>query len=431
MNFLRKGSLLLLFALVVVVVLHSCKEDAPEILSSGVHQLELDLAQLDNLNTVNGKSDKLVFVKNSHVLVDTEKYSENAIEGLVDHVEVLTSEVQLSYLNTLFPGLPVDINVMTLTYFKDSNGAIDGLVLHYANGQGQLKLEAYQKVEGNHTFSRLPFQANLVSNFTLDNLLYVSRMLFPSRDIYTIGGSAIKNFESTNEYDDISLLRFISKYNIPIPGYENLIDRKPTEGQAREAFDAFIEEDGGGRPCALAVHHCNNGDQYRTQCHPFAGGCRRPVTCDYNETISAYDSYGMVSQRNTFMSNLPSNQLYTFRDRLQTEPQGQFYVDAFYSTSNHFSASLNTSLLIDLAARSYDMAQFVNAMVSQQSNYVLSVSDYNSFVQLAQSSSFNSQSLVYQDLVSTIIADTEKYKAKDVQEINSIIESPLLFDGIE
>ena len=282
----------------LVVAMHSCsKEEAgAEFDQKDFSTLQLDGTELDQIfgkQTFNTKSDELSFVKGSHVLVDPSKPGNKFSEDQTDRITVSTTDVDMKNLNRLFPSLPVSIDVLTITMVKDSKQRNTGFILHYTDEEGFLRLAAFQKTEGKQLYQEIDLPISLVSSFTLENTLFVARTLFANSDITTIGASGIQTVNPTNEFDDMSLFRFMAKYNVSTPS----IKKSPLFKALRATKDVGIEgPDGGlGRPCALAVHMCNNGSSTRTQCHPFGGGCRAPI-CARNAAIAAMQSNNMTSQ---------------------------------------------------------------------------------------------------------------------------------------
>ena len=129
----------------------------------------------------------------------------------------------------------------------------------------------------------------------------------------------------------------------------------------------------------------------------------------------------MANEYATFESNLGDAPLYSFRDWLYTQQNGQFYHDAYYSMSPHFQETLDLELLYDLTAASVDMGSFVSALLTDSQSYNLNEVSFNKFVSIANKSSQKSQSTVYQDLVAAMISDVQVYKTKNVQQIKCLL----------
>ncbi|MDY8137424.1 hypothetical protein [Aquimarina sp. 2201CG5-10] len=421
----------ILFLGLLVLVIHSCTNDdsETELNQKEFSSLKLDFDEFDKASTkevFNEKTDDLRYLKGSNILVDLSKSDAKFSKEQTEIVQVTTAEIDRGNLNALFLSLPEYLDILTISILENNNKKKKGLIVHYTDDKGFLRLAVFQKSLDAQTFEQIDFPVNLVSSFSLENILYVSRMLFPNSNITTIGANGIKTVKPSNKYDDMSLLRFITKYNIPSPAVKNSVLSKSLQKSARFG-DEIIEGPGGGRPCALAVHHCNNGDSRRTQCHPFAGGCRAPVTCPRNSTLSALQTNQMTSQYNTMAANLPDNNLYNLRDWLETKPEGGFYVDAYYSMAPHFEGSLNIGLLYDISNASFDMKNFVTAVLNNDGNYVLNQTSYNKFVNIAQASAQNSPSVMYKDLVNSLVQQTQKYKSKNVQQIKSFASADVGF----
>ncbi|MGM0579195.1 MAG: DUF4221 family protein [Bacteroidota bacterium] len=270
-------------------------------------------------------------------------------------------------------------------------------------------------------------QASLVKTFTLDNLLFVARTIFPNRNITTFGSIDLQNIIPNNSIDDVSLLRFGAKYNLleDNSAFQNLADMNIVNQLSRSNLGPDEPPRLGGQPCALAVSNCHNGSDTRTNCQAFGPGCVAPPNCSYSATTSSLQMFNMNSEYNTFTSYLPTHQLYSFRNWLETKPKGQFYSDAFYSMASHFQASLDTDLLIDIVSSSNKMSNFVNALNNNDTNYTLNQTDFNSFVSIANKSKSNSNSQIYIDLLNTLIDDVQVYKSKNVAQIKSIASEPM------
>ncbi|PTB97858.1 hypothetical protein C9994_01110 [Marivirga lumbricoides] len=285
-------------------------------------------------------------------------------------------------------------------------------------------LKAYQRKDNTSLFQQIDFPASVVSSFTINNVLYVSRNLFPNRNIITYGVSDISKIKPSNNYDDISLLRFASKYNIPNIGIEKIKNQNASFRINPPEPPGF---EGGGEPCAVAVHHCNNGSTTATSCQPFDGGCRTPVSCAYSATLNKFQLNDMPNEYNTFQNNLVENQLYNFKDWLLTESTGTFYHDSYYSMSDHFKETLDFELLNDLATASFDMKVFVSAILNNDPNYVLNQTSFNKFVSIAQKSALKSESIVYKDLVNELITEVQVYKSKNTLQIKSLASEEISF----
>ena len=429
-SLLKTLSTLISIAFVIVLV-HSCSEDDNKVNSADLSsQLKIrfdKLYEMEAKESYSKKSDELVFLKNSNFLLEPFQAKARASEFDIETISIQTSVVNRDNLNDVFSLIDKSRTVLALTLLEDENKICDGLIIHYSDNKGNLKLEAFKKGNESCIFEYVDFPANLVSTFTLNNLLFVARSIFPSRDITTFGVSDINNVEPTNKYDDISLLRFASKYNLL--QFQSTLKGDNISGQIVISKQSRINnpelpgfEDGGGsEPCAVAVHHCHNGTPRLTSCQPFAGGCREPLSCGYSATLSELQTNQMSTESQIFESNLSEETLYSFRDWLNNQQNGQFYHDAYYSMSPHFQETLDLELLYDLTVASADMSSFVSALLADSQSYNLDEVSFNKFVSIANESSQKSQSTVYQDLVAIMINDVQIYKTKSVQQIKTLL----------
>lgn len=428
MNLLLKKPLTLVAIILSILLVYSCIKDKDElsnineefpILSS---RLKIEFNKLHEVieESYNLMSDDLIYVKNSNILLGNSQSNMGWAEKETEIITVQTSTVNSRNLNKVFSLIDKTKTVLALTLLEDNNEIFDGLIIYYSDSKGNLKLEAFRENSDEEVFELVNFPANLVTGFTLDNLLFVARNIFPKRNIITYGVSDIDNINSINTYDNISLLDFAIKHNLlkSDDRYKELINKNATgNGQCKVPPS---------KPCAVAVHQCNNGDNIRTECHPFSGGCKKPYgdDCAHEGTLSALQANGMQNEYQVYLSHLIDEQLYTFRDWLETTPKGEFYSAVYYSISAHFIESLDIDLLLDIVSASFEMSRFVSAMMNDDTSYVLSQTDFDTFVNILEESAQNSLSLEYKEIVAYMINEVQVYKSKNVQQIKSLLMTP-------
>ncbi len=438
MKLLLKKTSILIAIILSIVLVYSCNKDKDEVSNmNGNEVLPILSSQLkiefDKLHEVteeafNLKSDDLRYVKNSNILLDNSQSSNRWAEKEIEIISIQTSVVDRKNLNEVFSLIDKSKTVLALTLLEDDNKDYDGLIIHYSDSKGNLKLEAYKKINDERMFELVNLPVNLVTGFTLDNLLFVARNIFPKRNLITFGVSGIDNIKYTNTNDNISLLHFASRYNLlPSDGrYKELINQNVTvSGQCKEAPGGSNGGSGGlsSKVCAVAVHHCNNATETRTQCHPFSGGCKEPVVLDCSKkgTETALQENGMYDEYQVFISHLVDERLYSFRDWLETTPKGEFYSVAYYSLSAHFIESLDIDLLSDIVSASFEMSRFVSAIQNDNPSYVLNQEIFDTFVDILQKSAQKSQSIEYKEIVASMVEEIQVYKSKNVQEIKSLL----------
>ena len=420
-------TLLITITSVSVLIFYACSDEPVAPVTQDLAQVTINFEKIEAISAspIEGPMiDQLSFLKNSTLLIDPSDDNSRVVADDLELVMVESSEVLKRNLNEVFDQLSESVQVLTVTLLEDENKCSDGLLIHYTDAGGNLKLGAYRKSTSSNSFNLIEFPANLVSDFTLNNVLFVARALFPKRNIRTIGSEGIKTVKPTNSYDDIALLRFIAKYNIPTKSFQLPTSTTTTfdteNGRVNDGTQIGVSE-----PCAVAVHHCLNGAS-GTVCGTYNNGCMMPIghiICPRDATSSSLQSNQMTAQYNQFNNNLPSGNLYTLRDYLDTKPSGSFYVDAYYAMSSHFTATLDVQLLYDIVAASGDMATIVSAFNNNNGSQVLSTASYNEFKSVALLSAQKSSSLVYKDVINAVITNSEAYKNKNVNQIKSMLNS--------
>ena len=203
----------------LITFYYSCTNERVEVIvpSSEIpSQLKIDCDEFDKVSeeTFNTLSDNLTYQKNKNVLVVDSKRRKDLSRIEVETINVEVSEVSRSNLNDVFVSFNSAINILAFTSLKNENNVIDGLIIHYLDSKGNLMLESYKNTNGNNVFERIYFPVNLVTNFTLDNLLFIARSIFPKRDLKTIGVSKLSENQSSDKRDYISLIEFGVRYNL-------------------------------------------------------------------------------------------------------------------------------------------------------------------------------------------------------------------------
>lgn len=362
-------------------------------------------------------SDRLGFLKNSDRLLNPGNENLRLNNDDIDSILIQTNEVNLENLNSLFEAFQSTVDVLSLSVLQDENDQTDGLILHYLEVDRTLKLQAFQRSNDDGRFMELELPASSVVSFSLNNVLYVARNYFPNRNIFTLGVSALGEIESRNRYDDISLIRFMSKYKMP---------KQNTNSKSYRT--TIIEPVSYSEPCAVAVHHCNNAED-GSNCQPFGGGCYpQPEGCGYMYVQAQYQERQMSTELNSYLSYLPSEYVYNVKDWLITQPSGEFYSDAYYAMSEHFAATLDIELLYDITVAAPDLGLFVNAIANGNDGYILSESSFQKLAEVAQTSAQKSDSYAYKDFINTIVLDAQKYKAKNVKEIEGELSKEIIFE---
>jgi hypothetical protein len=401
--------LLFIVILFTITFYYSCSKDKIE--KSNENKIELETAPQKQLKIDFSKFDQAVD-KSYNLLSDEIKLKNQTLF-------IQTSTIDWMNLNEVFSIIDNSMKVLAITILEDEQNIKDGIIIHYTDKKGNLRLESYKKLNDYGLFELVDFPVNLVTHFTMNNLLFIARSNFPNRNLYTIGVSKLGYFISKNKQDDISMIRFAIKNNLlKSDKYKEIIQNNIIgSSHLRMPND---------EACAIAVHQCNNGSETRTECHPFAGGCKEPVIdpeddCPEEGTKAALLDAGMQNEYNEFISNLISSELYEFSDSLESTPRGIVYVSAYYALSHYFIESLDVSLLYDIVSASDEMAEFVDAMLNDDLNYTLSESVFNMFVEILENSAENSSNEDYEEIVENIIDEMQMYKSKNIQQIKSLL----------
>lgn len=371
----------------------------------------IKISQLRNLS-YNLVHDDLTFFRRSNVLIPVNGDENYNKKDEIEKISLQTSIVDKENLNDVFKFIDESKKVLAITLLEDNSLNYDGLILYYSDVNGNLRLESYRKVDNVNVFEIIPFPANQVSGFTLNNLLFLARNSFPKRNIITYGIRKIGDIKPNNPIDNISMLDFAVKNKLlkNAERYRELINQT-----------SEYENQGKAAPgCAVAVHHCMNGDRSQI-CHPFAGGCRDRQNCPKDEVEFTLLAENMDIEHQNFISNLVDQELYDFRDWLIGTPKGEFYTGAYYELSAAFKESLSIDLLLEVVSASSEMKKFVEALVTVDANYVLEPATFDMFIGIIEHSARNSQSSEYKAIIAYLVEEFHMYESKDAATIVNLL----------
>ena len=267
-----------------------------------------------------------------------------------------------------------------------------------------MKLEIFEKVEVGNTYNLVEFPAKMVDSYTLDNILFIAKTLFPDHDIEALGINEMYAINSNSKYNDVELLNFAYRY-----GYSDVPQLEPGEGNGGEK-----------KPCGL-THHCQNGNDRMTNCQPFAQGCTAPARCPLESSKESMENNNLTFEHDLVNTNLQDENLYSIRDWLETKQKGIFYVEGYYAVSPHFKESIDLELLYKISSSSLKIGTFVQAFLNDEAEVVLTEDIYNSIVEIALTSANNSESDLYKNVITELVNTTEQYKGKNVEEIKNIL----------
>jgi hypothetical protein len=391
------------------VVLYSCLTDDTE------SEVEFDIS---NINTISFNIDNYDFLRNEKGIKKTEDYvyyskTSKQFLGATNSQEnedltallISFAQVEEENLNTIISSFPSTINIVAITLAKDNNNIANGIIIHYVDANDIMQIQIFKKDENLDTYNLVEFSAKKVDHYTLDNVLFIAKTLFPEHDIEALGVNDMDTLISNSKYNDVELLSFASRYGYTPEGL----------------FPPSIDPGGNTRPCGL-THHCQHGNDKATNCQPFAQGCQgQPGICPEESSIEAMETNNMTFEANTVTSSLPSESLYSIRDWLESKQKGKFYVEAYYAISRHFKESINVEVLYKIATASPEIGTFVQAFLNDDTNFVLTEELYNSIVEVAQISANNSGSNLYKDVMAKLINTTEQYKTKSIGEIKNLL----------
>lgn len=308
---------------------------------------------------------------------------------------ISTEEIDLQNLNDSFNGFPQTSTIVSIGFFKN-NDIIDWVFIHYYDSNNILRFTSYE-VDNTNNLELTSYDEIIVSNVTLDNILFVANQLAPGYDIEIIGIKSLLTMEFNSPYDDLKLINFRDSYNL-----ENfdINDDLSFEGETRSA-------------CGI-VHQCWNGLGI---CHPFGGGCRAG-TCPHNHMnmfIQANNS--MINDYSLFNDVFSLDRSYQIRDELNTTKNGSFFVDAFYTISDHFNKSTDLELAIELVSQLNYFDEMISAFNSNNNNFIVTEAHIESIKSVLLMSSNKSDSYDYKTLINDFLKISDKFKNKTINEI--------------
>jgi hypothetical protein len=356
--------------------------------------------------------------KSTSKITDSVKYNSTKSPGIRSGIinAVSHAEVNINDLNKFFPNHLPDLQVIAITTVNDIDSHEEsGLFLHAVDDDNRMHLLAYEKKSNSKKYKLIDFPVSYINGYKLDNLLFVTQNLFPSHNLNTVAVSNIDQY-SGNGYDDIKLLAFAIKYDLPSVKKYGLI---PFSGSKSKLAHAYIDN----KPCSMAAHQCRNGSDIATECHPSGGGCRTP-TCQRQAIVYAYSYNSRYDELNDFNSFLPSSDMYTFRNEVFATPTGEFWFDAYYATSSHFAETINFTLLTKITLQTPVISEGMYAYLGDNTNYFLTGTKYDGVVDMIQYSADRSFSSLYKNLIVDIQDRTVSFRNENIADIKTQLSNP-------
>ncbi|WP_430410786.1 hypothetical protein [Kordia sp.] len=412
MKTIKKVTKITLLLLTSFFMLYSClhDDDTDEDLQnlSSINSISFDTNNYNLLSNERGfqkSEDYVYYSKESKTFLNVSKITTKENSDDLSSILVSFTKVDEENLNSIISSFPSSFDIVTITLAKNGNNIVNGIIIHYLDSDNNMKIEIFDKDEDLDIYNLVEFPAKKVDNYTLDNILFIAKTLFPDHDIEALGIEEMQTITSNSKYNDVALLNFASRY-----GYDN-------EGRFPPSFDPG----GNTKPCGL-THHCQNGNDVMTNCQPFAQGCQEePDICSKESSARAMTNNNMIVEYDIFNNSLPNNKLYSLRDLLNTNSKGKFYVEAYYAISRHFKSSIDIEVLYKISTASPEIGNFVQAFINDDRDFVLTEELYNSIIEVAQVSTDNSDSDLYKNIMTELINTTSQYKNKNIGEIKNLL----------
>ncbi|NBL63713.1 hypothetical protein GV828_00705 [Flavobacterium sp. NST-5] len=309
-------------------------------------------------------------------------------------ISISTEEIDLQNLNDSFNGFPENKTIVSIGFLNFQN--VTGWIFtHHYDSSNILKFNCY-KINNLSELELTEYQDIVVSNIILNNIIYVANELAPGADIEIIGIKELLTMHFNSPYDDLSLMNFRSSYNLD--KYNHLDDLSLVDGS------------GGG--CGI-THHCWSGGG---QCHPFGGGCRerscgRTGMSNFIQEFSTSDNYHL------FNSVISIEKSYEVRDELNDTNNGKFFVDAFYSISDHLNSSTDLFLAMELISNLDKYDEIISAFTSNNSSLIVTDEHIESISSILLISSSKSDSDVYKVVTNDLIKISNRFRNKNLNDI--------------
>jgi len=311
-----------------------------------------------------------------------------------ESITISTESIDLQNLNNTFNGFPETRTIVSVGFFK-KNENTDFVFIHFYDSNNILRFSAYN-VDSNSTLEISSFNELIVSNVTLDNILYIASQLAPSHNIEVIGIKSLLNMDFDSPYDDLKIMEFRDSYDL----------------KNYEISDGLGFEDSTEDACGI-THHCWSGGG---SCHPFGGGCRAS-TCGRTGMNTFIQAYSTRQNYNLFNSALSENKSYQIRDELDSSNRGSFFVKSFYTISDHFNHSTDLELVSELISNINSYDEVLTAFNNDDNNFIVTDAHIESIKDVLRMSSDKSDSNVYKALINDITKISDWFKNKTINEI--------------
>lgn len=400
----------LLLLLISAFLFYSCltddtvSEDQFDI--SNINSINFDIANYDFLRNEKGfkkSEDYVYYSKKSRVFIDVSKAITTENGNDLTSILISFAQVEEENLNNIVSSFPSTVDIVAITLAKTGGSTTNGIIIHYVDSNDNMKIEIFKKDEVSSLYNLVDFPAKKVDNYTLDDILFIAKTLFPNHDIEALGIDEMQTITSNSKYNDFELLNFAYRY-----GYYD--DPHLDPGGAN----------GSNKRCGL-THHCQIGNDRMNNCQPFAQGCTAPPRCPWDSSMEAMETNNLTLEYSLVNTNLLDENLYSIRDWLETKQKGKFYVEGYYAVSSHFKESIDLELLYKISSSSLKIGTFVQAFLNNEAEVILTEDIYDSIIEIALTSANKSESDLYKNVITELISTTEQYKDKSIGEIKNML----------
>lgn len=405
-----KISLWILAAILIIISVESCVTEEVIITDSNINNIKLNVDVYNNLksNATAETSSEVLFnrvVKQfiSQTLLSEARADSEDWESLV----ISSSVLSIENLNDIFNEEATSI--IGLTLFKETESElVSGIAIHHQEvNDTNIKLYVYNSIS-EENFERISMDAKRVSEFTYDQLFYISKEFFPGRDMETLVVENINDYAVDDKIDDFAIIEVVSR----LGGNNNYRNFEISSG-----IDEYIDD--GGKACGV-VPLCWSGGP-NTYCAPFAQGCRVKGGCARISVSERFSDSNLNTEQSEFESTLPNQLLYNLKDNLDNYKVGKFLVESYYSVSKQFNETLDTELLLKILIASPKLKELVDAFLENNGDYTFTEEVYSELVAVINMSITKSQNKVYIDFMSKLMENLETFKGKNINQIKTLL----------
>lgn len=290
-------------------------------------------------------------------------------------------------------------------YLDPSSGLTEGITNYlYSISDKKMYVNTYNVVNNNHTL--ISGYPKIVNDVLFDDIMHVQNTLFSGNDVDVITSNYERDLDF--DYNDLYLEHMTTTFenNNWIMSVEYPNDPTLTEPSFGN----------GDKPCSAAVMACTRGNGPRCTMH----GCREDCLKDL--LTGKYSAANLISEYNTFELNLPNNLLYSLRDDIKNTEIGSQLSALYYIVGGHFRSTVNTQMLIDIAAISPDVSDAIDNYILQRNDRpVISLQLATDIKSILAQSKNNSGNERYKKTIQMVSDKLDECTDKTYNQLKSVL----------